>query len=201
MKLGMKQISKIGAFLAALLVALTVTAAPGSIIPIYKTNPPQPALGFDVSSHQTVAIRFSPIEDVTLNTIEVWFMNNSTTEQGQVRITLHHDKKTKNELSVPGKEVIESWSFPVSSLGWNTAKEVLVSKINPKLMYNQRYWLVAESDASPLNNPVWSIADSQNDNISLGFAGSYNRDEHKWASLGYSAIPTVTISGELPENP
>lgn len=200
MKLGIKQISKLSTFLAALLVTLTV-AAQGSIIPIYKTNPPKPSLGFDVSSHQTVAIRFSPNENVTLNAIEVWFMNNSTTEQGLVRITLHHDKKTKNELSVPGKEVIESWSFPVSSLGWNTAKEVLVSKINPKLMYNQRYWLVAESDALPRNNPVWSIAESQDDNISLGFGGSYNRDEHKWDSLGYSAIPSVTVLGELPDNP
>ncbi len=171
-----------------------------SIVPIYKTNMPQYQLGFDVSRDQTVGVRFSPIDDVTLSTVELWFMNNSYMTQGEVTVTLRDDKKHKDGLTKPGNKILESWTFQVSSLGWQIAQEILVSKVRPQLKHDQRYWLVAESSAPALENPVWSIAQSEGGNIGLGYGGSFSPKTDEWTSLGYSSIPNVHVFGELPLN-
>ena len=62
--------------------ALAASAVPADII--YETEDPFGGIfglwGADVGTFQSVAIRFTPDADYRLDTINLWFMNNSPLE-------------------------------------------------------------------------------------------------------------------------
>ena len=69
---------------------------------IYETDDPFGGpfglWGPDVCSDQSVAVRFTPGADYTLDRMSVWFMNNSTTVHPLVEVTLRPD-----DDSTPGR--------------------------------------------------------------------------------------------------
>jgi hypothetical protein len=167
-----------------------------SIIPIFMTNEPVPKHGFDISVAQTPAIRFSPVDNVTLERIELWFGNNSP-QANTVHISLHADKRSGKDQSEPG-ELIEEWTITISSRSWDLKKDTIVSVLQPELSHDERYWIVAQSDAAPTKNPIWGIACGDVDGISIGYYG-VSESGSEWQA-GYSAIPTASVFGILPTN-
>lgn len=165
------------------------------IVPIYITNEPWPQMGFDVSTEQVPAIRFEPEESVSLDYIEMWFMNNSSDHQGEVTISLTTDVAREDGQSEPSEIVLESWTFQISSRGWLVQKEVIESELKPYLEAGQRYWIVAQSDSAPIENPVWNVAGPMGDNIVLGYYGRLDPAEGTW-SVGRSSIPAIRIYGQ-----
>ncbi len=113
--------------------------------------------GYDVFVNQSVAVRFTPDRDYLLDRISLWFMNNSTTEHPQVRITLRDDDNDGSR-SIPGSTIHEEFFFNVSAVGWDPQLEVLNSSQRPWLQAGVNYWVVAESDAPPAEDGVWNIA-------------------------------------------
>lgn len=167
--------------------------------PIYKTNDHDPTYGYDVSKAQKVALRFSPPDDLTLNHLELWFMNNATALQGMVTISIYNDKVRADGQSEPGDEILEKWTFQISSHGWEPKKELLFSKTAPVLVHDQRYWVVAESSAIPKSNPVWNATSMQGNDTAVGYYGRFEPGIDQW-EVGYSSIPTIRIYGNVPTN-
>ncbi len=169
-------------------------ADPTALVPIYKTNEPWPELGFDVSTRQVPAIRFEPQEDINLEYIQLWFMNNSSIYQGEVTITLNTDDLREDGQSQPSDYILESWTFQISSQGL-LQKDVIYSELKPYLEEGQRYWIVAQSESPPLLNPVWNVSGPIGDDGVIGYYGRLDPLDGEW-SVGSSAVPSIQIYGQ-----
>ena len=114
--------------------------------------------GFDTSAMQSVAVRFKADKDYTLDQLSVWFMNNNTPFEPVV-LTLNKDHTTIAGKSRPGEkadDILETWTFMSSAIGWEPEMEVLPSVAHPVLKKNHYYWIVASSLAAPKWNAVWN---------------------------------------------
>src|ERR1051326_7300582 len=98
---------------------------------IYQTNDPFGGffglIGFDDSADQSVAVRFTPSADYTLDSVSVWFMNNSDTGHGQVNLSLRNDTPGPGG-TIPGNTIYDQWTFNVTALGWDPHLEVVNSQ-------------------------------------------------------------------------
>ncbi len=150
-------------------------------------------IGFDVSTSQTVGLRFTPQRRYVLDRVSVWFMNNDDTGgHPTVTLSLRTDTDTLG-YSHPSGVVLESWTFPVSAVGWNPVKEVLDSVLHPTLSASQNYWLVAESSSEPLVNGVWNWA-----GIGSGYTSTIDHaSSNDWQVGGEGAVVAVEILGTL----
>ncbi|MFQ5807547.1 MAG: hypothetical protein ACE5I3_13960 [Phycisphaerae bacterium] len=184
------------AMLVAVWTAATMSfaapAARGEII--YETEDPFGGpfglWGYDVFIDQSVALRFTPGANYTLDRISLWFMNNDFSGQHHalVTVTLRNDNND-GHVSIPGDTIYETWNFNVSAVGWNPVLEVLDSQDHPLLEADVNYWIVAESDSPPLIDGVWNIASS-----GVGFMSNTDLDG-EWYPGGMSAVTCTIVEG------
>lgn len=130
------------------------TPAPGGWLGVY---------GFDVFESQSVAARFSvpATADHRLLRVGLWLMNNSETQQLNVRVSLQTDALDEGGTeTLPSGRKLASWVAPVAMLGWNPVEQFFsVGRGNfPKLVAGRNYWVVAESRSPALVNPVWTVS-------------------------------------------
>lgn len=152
-------------FIALSAVAITSAAVPLPALAgsdtIFATNDPGGAfgyIGFDIFTQQSVAARFVPAAEYTLDRVSIWFMSNDfdgTTPQ-TVTVTLRTDEDPPGEfVSAPTETILETWTIDVPVVGWSPLLQALDSQSHPALHAGQRYWVVAESQIGPGVNPIW----------------------------------------------
>jgi hypothetical protein len=176
--------------------SLALLAAPVCAAVIYETTDPFGSpfglIGFDISSKQSIGVRFTPDDLHRLQSIGVWFMNNdfSGATHPLVVLTLRTDDSSGRE-SIPSDEIIESWTFNVSAVGWDPMLETVESRLAPLLQQGVNYWIVAESEAPGGDDGVWNWAGA-----SLGFTAICNGDPCEWFS-GDGAVAATVVQGTL----
>ena len=175
--------------LAVMASAVCCGLARGEIV--YETTPPGGFLGFwgpDVFEGQSVAVRFTPTADYTLDRVKVWFMNNDF-EGGHPPVTL--TLRTDDGINqIPSDTILEQWDFNVSTVGWDPMIEQLDSVLHPTLEAGVNYWLVAQSDAPGGFSGVWVMAGE-----SSGITSICNGIPCEWPPAGESAVPATIVEG------
>ncbi len=179
----------------ALFTAAFLIASPARAELIYGTVAPGGVFGywgFDVFAEQSVGIRITPDADYTLDEIKLWFMNNdfSGVQHPLVRISLRPDDQSTPGVSIPGTEIIESYAFNVSAVGWDPVLETVDSQTHPRLCAGVNYWIVATSLAPPGENGVWVMAAE-----GIGFSANTDQDATTWQPGGTGAAPGAEIHG------
>jgi hypothetical protein len=138
---------------------------------IYETNSPFGGpfglIGFDVSSEQSVALRFSPGSNFTLDRVSVWFMNNDFSGDTHPLVTITLRTNDAAGGGIPSDEILEQWQFNVSAVGWDPMLEELDSVVHPVLQNDEFYWIVAESDAPGGLDGVWNWAANDSGYMSI----------------------------------
>lgn len=175
-------------------VAIAVLAVPSlsaAADVIYQTNTPFGSpfgfIGFDVSTDQSVAVRFTPAADFTLDSLGAWFMNNDFDGSfPPVTLSLRAD----DGRDIPGESIIETWTFNITAVGWDPQLEEVESKLHPVLEAGVSYWIVAQSTATPGLNPVWNWA--ANDS---GFVSICNGNPCSWQVGGTGAVSACVVEG------
>lgn len=190
---------------AVLAASLTLAAAAGNaagpaaapqalppIVSLVNTPPPGGFLGlngFDVFQGQSVAARFTvpASSDFRLARVGIWFMNNSDTEQYPMRVSLQTDALDEGgHETLPSGRRLATWTAPVKTLGWSPVEQFFRSSTAPRLRAGANYWVVAESDAPPFVDPVWTIAKK-------GVAVSTTTFNGAWQTAGSGAAPTLQV--------
>lgn len=161
---------------------------------IYATNPPGGPLGFfgaDVCSSQSVAVRFTPEADYTLDEIRLWFMSNdfSGATHPLVLVSLRPDDDSTPGVSIPSTEIIENYSFNVSAVGWDPMLDNVFSDGHPRLCAGVHYWVVAESSVPCGEDGVWVYGQSS------GFTSIANGDPTDWQPGGPSGVNGIEVYG------
>jgi hypothetical protein len=162
------------------LVSLVNTPAPGGFLGLN---------GFDVFQGQSVAARFTvpASSNFRLARVGIWFMNNSDSEQYPMRISVQTDALDEggNE-TLPSGRRLATWVTTVKTLGWNPLEQFFRSTTGPRLRAGANYWVVAESDAPPFVDPVWTISKK-------GTAFSTTTYNGAWQTAGSGAAPTLQV--------
>lgn len=139
-------------------VGMKAHAGPETIFATDGPGGPFGFIGFDIFTQQSVAARFEPGANYTLDRVAIWFMSNDfdgTTPQ-TVTVTLRTDIDPPGEyVSAPSDTVLERWIIDVPVIGWNPLLQTLDSVVRPTLNNDERYWLVTESNIGPGINPIW----------------------------------------------
>lgn len=164
-------------------VALLNTGKPGGWFGYY---------GFDVSSEQRVAGRFTVSEsgDYKLTRIGVWLMNNSDTEQATVKLSLQTDAlDEQGSQTLPSGVTLERWEAPVQTLGWVPVHQYFKSAKRPQLKAGHNYWVVAESKALPGADPIWLVA-------AEGLLMSTTSYLGQWQPAGESGALTLRVDAK-----
>jgi hypothetical protein len=170
-----------------------------SVETIYETTDPFGGYfgiyGFDVSKTQSVATRFTPAKDVSLEQIKLWLMNNdfSGDQRGTVVVSLRSDEPVEDGKSIPSSNIIEQWVVKTSATGWDPQQETVTSLINPVLKAGVNYWVVATSDDVSGHNAVWNVASA-----SWGFVTNTQPFTGEWAPISeqIGAATAITITGQ-----
>lgn len=145
------------------LVALLAAAAPSHADVVYETNDPFGSPlginGFDVFSQQSVATRFTPNADFTLDQVGVWLWNNDDSgREPLITITLRRDDAANGE-SRPGSQIFETWQMNMPPTGvFQPVFFTFNSSAHPPLAADERYWVVAQSPVPAGGDPVWAWA-------------------------------------------
>ncbi len=177
---------------AALLFAALSIPADADVI--YQTNPPyfgpSGPPGFEVFDGQSVALRFTPERDYTLDTIRLWIMSNDHSQATHfpVRVEL---RRSTPDGSRPSPFIIDEMSFNVSAIGWDPILESVFSRTHPLLHAGVHYWIVLECDVH-IYNPVWNWSDGSVGIIALSGINTANFNE------GGEGVVTGTIIEATP---
>jgi len=174
---------------AACAVAMVLCSSSTSADVVYETTPPGGFLGFwgaDVFDGQSVAVRFTPNANFTLDRAKVWFMNNDF-DGGHPPVTL--SLRTEAPNGIPSGTIMEQWEFNVSAVGWDPVLEVLNSAAHPALQSGVNYWLVAQSDAQGGLDGVWVMAGE-----STGYTAYCNGIPCEWSG-GKGAVEGTIVEG------
>lgn len=181
---------------AGLLAAAFAGMPAASADVIYQTNNPFGGFlginGFDVFQSQSVATRFTPDQDYTIDGFAVWLWNND--ESGgtpPMSFTLRLDDPANGE-SRPSNTILETWEFTLPNTGvFNPLEFSFTSATNAALTGGQRYWIVAESPAGPGVDPVWAWA--ANDS---GVSTNTDSITGEWyPAPEQGAVATLTVTG------
>lgn len=194
--------TRITALAAALLMAASgsvlaadnqASQAPlGRTVAIVDTPGPGGPLGFngfDVFQDQAVAARFTvPADgDMRLARIGIWFMNNSDTEQQDMRISVQTDALDEGgSETLPSGVELERWDTRVEALGWNPVEQFFITRKGPLLQAGRSYWVVAGSMSPPFVDPVWTFAKTGNMTTTTSREGA-------WQTAGEGAALTLRI--------
>ena len=175
--------------LAATLSAFLAFSAAADIV--YQTNPPYSGPngppGFDVSDAQSVALRFTPARDYTLDTVRMWIMSNDHTQVSHAPVRVQLRSSTPDGRR-PSDTIVEQMTFNVSALGWNPVLESVISRLHPLLLANTHYWIVLECDVHE-NNPSWNWSEGSIGIIALsGLTHVFNEG-------GEGVVTATTIEG------
>ena len=182
------------AFLLSLPAAAAEPLARPPLLKFYKTTGPGGVFGYwgpDLYTEQKVASRFTVTTeaDVQLARISLYLMNNSDTQRGNVRLSLQTDALDEGgSETLPSGSEIETWNFPVATLGWNPVQQVINSVYGSRLEAGRNYWVVAESDAPALQNPVWTFASKGTQYSTTSLNGA-------WQTAGSGAALTLRVEG------
>ncbi len=166
----------------ARLVSLIDTAPPGGFFGYW---------GFDVFAEQSVGARFTVPAgaDHRLVRVGIWFMNNADSQQRRIRLSLQTDALDEGgSETLPSGRKLASWVAPVDTVGWNPVEQfftALRSKL-PTLKAGRHYWVVAESAAPALFNPVWTTA-------SDGTGVTTTTANGAWQTAGEGAALTLQV--------
>jgi hypothetical protein len=193
------------ALCAALTAALSATAvqaaepaaplpARGPLVSLVDTAPPGGFFGywgFDVFAEQSVGARFTvPAEaDHRLVRVGIWFMNNTDTRQGKLRLSLQTDALDEGGTeTLPSGRKLATWVAPVEALGWNPVEQFFSGLRNklPTLKAGRHYWVVAESASPALVNPVWTTS-------SEGSMVTTTTANGAWQTAGEGAALTLQV--------
>lgn len=173
-------------------------AASASADVIYQTNNPFGGFlginGFDVFAQQSVATRFTPGDDYTLDGFSVWLWNND--ESGgtpAMTFTLRTDDASNGE-SRPSDTILETWTFNLPNTGvFNPQEYFFTSTTYAALANGTRYWIAAESPAPGGADPVWAWA--ANDS---GVSTNTDGQTGEWyPAPEEGAVATLTVTGTL----
>lgn len=170
-------------------------AAPSGVVSIVNTPPPGGFLGlngFDVFSEQAVAARFTvPADgDMRLARIGLWLMNNSDTLQKTVHLSLETDALDEGgTLTQPSGRVLEKWSAPVATLGWDPVEQFFTTTKGPRLAAGRSYWVVAKSKSAPFVDPVWTFA-------SKGTMVTTTSQNGAWQTAGNGGALTLQVDAK-----
>jgi hypothetical protein len=149
-------------------------------------------IGFDLFPQQSVAARFIPATEHTLDRVGIWFMSNDfdgTTPQ-TVTVSLRTDVNPGGEFdSIPSEVILETWTRDVQVVGWTPALEFFDSTIHSTLHAGQKYWFVAESNVPALVNPIWVWAAFGNE-----FTATTDGPGTSWEG-GFGAAVGIRVEG------
>jgi hypothetical protein len=174
--------------------AVLAAAAPADTI--YATNDPFGSFlginGFDVFVQQSVATRFTPGADYTLDSFSVWLWNNDESgSEPAITFTLRTDDNTNGE-SRPSATILETWTMNVPNTGaFQPVEFILESDVHSPLNAGERYWIAAASPAGPGLDPVWAWA--ANDS---GVSTNTDFQTGEWyPAPEQGAVATLTVTG------
>lgn len=103
-------------------------------------------------------------------------------------LTLRTDDSTGGD-SIPSDEILETWTFNVSAVGWDPQLEAMDSKLHPLLRGEVNYWVVAESSAPGGLDGVWNWAA-----FDTGITSICNGSPCEW-STGSGAVAATIVEG------
>ena len=166
----------------------------GNLVSLINTAPPGGFFGywgFDVFTEQSVGARFTvpASADHRLVRVGIWFMNNADSQQRRISLSLQTDALDEGgSETLPSGRKLASWIAPVDTLGWNPVEQffsAMRSKL-PTLKAGRHYWVVAESAAPALFNPVWTTA-------SEGTGVTTTTANGAWQTAGEGAALTLQV--------
>ncbi len=167
---------------------------------VYETEDPFDGLfgiiGFDVSSEQSVAVRFTPTADLSLDRIRVWLWNNdSSGGEPEITITLRPDAavgagSAEPEPSRPADEILEKWNFSLPYTGFAEPRLFDVYSSGYALRAGVDYWICAESEAPGGRDPVWAIAQP-----GQGFGTTGDPTTGEWWPGAEGMVGAVIVEG------
>lgn len=174
--------------------ALLAAAAPADTI--YATNDPFGSFlginGFDVFESQSVATRFTPQSDFTLDGFSVWLWNNDESgAEPSITFSLRTDDGSNGE-SRPSTTILETWTINVPNTGaFQPTEFIFESDLHADLTAGQRYWIAAESPSAGGADPVWAWA--ANDS---GVSTNTDFQTGEWyPAPEVGAVATLTVTG------
>ncbi|MEP0848310.1 MAG: PEP-CTERM sorting domain-containing protein [Phycisphaerae bacterium] len=169
---------------------------------LLDTGTPDPGwfgyIGYDIFINQSVAIAFTPDQDYTLDEIGVWIMSNDFDAPGRTFTLSLQEDATPGGMTYPGGVAIESWDIATSAVGWTPVLETATSTLNPLLEAGTTYWVVAEGDELPGEDPVWVWGSSWEEQFVSILNAASGPDWISGPSFG-SAPGTIVSATLVPE--
>ena len=184
-----------GALLSVAAPVLLVAGDAAQGVVVLDTGEPSTtfgAIGFDLAPSQSVAVAFTPTDDVILDSVTVWMMNNNFDGETFPVFTLAVVNSVDDGgLGVPGDRVFEEWDLRTNTVGFDPRPEVAFSAGGTVLNAGTQYWLVGTSDAPEFMNPVWVWGTGQAINA------VDNAIDPGWNAIDGGATPSVRIEATI----
>lgn len=182
-------------FSVAVLSLLTFPRAASADIVFETQDPfggPFGITGFDVFSGQSVAARFEPAADYTLDELRLWLWNNDENgREPRIDIKLETDDPANGE-SRPSGVVLEAWTFNVPGTGvFNPMLFTFESTTHLNLDSGVKYWITARSPAPGGASPVWAWAAKDSGWMSLIDHASTDQ----WSNAATGAVASYIVEG------
>jgi hypothetical protein len=148
-------------------------------------------VGFDVFTQQSVAVRFVPDQDYRLTSVSAWFMNNDGVPLLRpVRLSVQTDQAV-GDLFIPSGDELEVMDLFITAIGWDPQLDTATASGDTVLNAGQSYWIVAESDYGPAENPVWNWATGV-----TGYISTTRFDTGEWQPGGEGATVGIIVEGD-----
>lgn len=188
----------------ASVVLLLGSAATADVV--YETEDPFGGIfgiiGYDVYRQQSVAVRFTPTADHSLDRIRVWLWNNDTSGgEPEITITLRPDAAVGGgaasedpEPSRPTDEILQQWTFSLPYTGFAEPRLFDVYSGGYALRAGVDYWICAESEAPGGRDPVWAIAQP-----GRGFGTTGDPATGEWSPGAEDMVGAVIVEGTRAE--
>ncbi len=184
-------------FTAVTTLAIAAVAPLAHADVIFETNDPFGSpfgfVGFDVFTQQSVAVRFVPDQDYTLTSVSAWFMNNNFDQplDRPVRLSVQTDQAV-GDAFIPSGDELEVMDLFITAIGWDPQLDTAQASGDTVLHAGEAYWIVAENDYGPGENPVWNWATGV-----TGYTSTTAFDTGAWQPGGEGATVGIVIEGDV----